>query len=221
MVTKGPAAAFDRLYARHASSFTRQAFLLCGHRRLAERAVAHAFRLAWERWPEVARDRDPASWVRAATYEYALAPWHRLLPGRRHGDLRAVPPEDRVLLEALLSLPRTYRRSLLLHDGVGLGLPETAAETEATTRATACRVQHAREALSERLPRLADAPPEERGPLLNELLAGFAAGQPVRTRPAVYLRTASERGTRRRTWGALALVLGAVAAVTAASVLPV
>ncbi|WP_368733074.1 RNA polymerase sigma factor [Streptomyces alkaliphilus] len=79
---EAPMRAFDLLYARSAESLTRQTFLLCGDRRLAARAVVHAFRLAWERWPEVAVDRDPLGWVRAAAYEYALSPWHRLHPAR-------------------------------------------------------------------------------------------------------------------------------------------
>ncbi len=214
-----PAAAFDRLYVRQATALTRQAFLLCGHRRLAERAVVYAFHRAWEHWPEVAVDPDPAGWVRAAAHDYALSPWHRLVPGRRHPETHAVPPEDRVLLEALLSLPRCYRRSLLLHDGVGLGLPETAAETEATTRAASLRIVHARACLSERLPRLADAAPGERGAVLTGLLRDFAAGQPVQPCSPAALRASGERLTRRWTWASFALVATAVLTIAAAAVL--
>ncbi|MDT0308503.1 sigma factor-like helix-turn-helix DNA-binding protein [Streptomyces sp. DSM 44917] len=201
--------AFDDLYVRHAAPLTRQAFLLCGHRRLAERSVRHAFGLAWQRWPEVAGDRDPAGWVRAAVHEYALSPWHGLVPGRRGGDPRAVPPEDRVLLEALLSLPRCYRRSLVLHDGVGLGLPETAAETESSTRAAASRVERARAALAARLPRLAGEP-------LPEVLAEFAAGQPFHPPPAPVVRRWGRRTAHLWTLAAAALTVTAAAALTAA-----
>ncbi|UCM89953.1 RNA polymerase sigma factor [Streptomyces marincola] len=214
-----PAAAFDRLYVRQATPLTRQAFLLCGRRGLAERAVVHAFHRAWERWPEVAVDPDPAGWLRAATHEYALSPWHQLVPGRRGGELRAVPPEDRVLLEALLSLPRSYRRSLILHDGVGLGLSETAAETEASTRATAGRVLGAREALAARLPGLADTAEEQRGVALAHLLRQFAAGHPVVPGCPATLRAAGERLTRRRTWAAFALAATAVLSIALTAVL--
>ncbi len=67
--------------------------------------------------------------------------------------------DDRRLLSVLLSLPPAYRRTLLLYDGVGLGLPETAAETEASTPAAAGRLLHAREVVAARVPELAD--PEE------------------------------------------------------------
>ncbi|MGK5531219.1 sigma factor-like helix-turn-helix DNA-binding protein [Streptomyces sp. URMC 129] len=210
---RDPAAAFDRLYAAHVVSLTRQTFLLCGRHRLAERSVLRAFLLAWQRWPEVAVDPDPAGWVRAAAYEYALSPWHGLLPGRRGGSLRAVPPEDRPPLKALLGLPPGYRRALLLHDGLGLPLPETAAETEATTPAAASRVRHAREAL---------APWDDgRGPVVAGLLTGPAAARPVRPRPARAIRARGERAMRRWTlvaWAAWAAAL-ALAATAAAPLL--
>ncbi|MGH3312051.1 MAG: RNA polymerase sigma factor, partial [Streptomyces sp.] len=137
--------AFELLHVRHAGSLTRQAFLLCGHRAVARSAVAHAFRRAWEDWPTVAVDGDPAGWLRAATYQYALAPWRdSRLRRRRHARaMLGVPPRDRALCEALLSLPRSYRAALLLRDGAGLSLARTAAETEASTRATAERLRHA------------------------------------------------------------------------------
>ncbi|MGC3004463.1 helix-turn-helix domain-containing protein, partial [Streptomyces sp. G35A] len=72
-----PAQAFDGLYAFCAPALVRQAYLLTGRRDLARESVERAFQLAWERWPEVARDPDPAGWVRAAVHEWALAPWHR------------------------------------------------------------------------------------------------------------------------------------------------
>ncbi|NEE31588.1 DNA-directed RNA polymerase sigma-70 factor, partial [Streptomyces sp. SID7982] len=114
--------------------------------------VERAFELAWQRWPEVAVDRDPAGWVRAAAYEYAMSPWHRLRRTHRHPDAPPTEPGKRALFDALLDLPPAYRRTLLLYDGVGLDLPETAAETEASTPAAAGRLMTARAAVAERLP---------------------------------------------------------------------
>jgi DNA-directed RNA polymerase specialized sigma24 family protein len=148
-----PAQAFDALYAFCAPALVRQTYLLTGRREAALKAVERAFQLAWQRWPEVARDPDPAGWVRAATHEYALSPWRRFRFRRPDAPARA---EDRRLLTSLLRLPPPYRRTLLLHDGIGLGLPETAAETEASTPATVHRLLHAREALAARVPDLAD-----------------------------------------------------------------
>ncbi|WP_310717714.1 RNA polymerase sigma factor [Streptomyces lydicus] len=148
---QNPAAtAFDDLHSRHAAGLTRQAYLLTGRPELARRAVARGFRLAWQRWPQVAVDPDPAGWVRAAVYEYALTPWQRLLPWLRTARTAqelppSVGPADRALLTAVLGLPAPYRRMLVLHDGVGLGLYEAATEVEASTPAAAGRLAHARE----------------------------------------------------------------------------
>ncbi|MFE2157400.1 RNA polymerase sigma factor [Streptomyces lydicus] len=148
---QNPAAtAFDDLHSRHAAGLTRQAYLLTGRPELARRAVERGFRLAWQRWPQVAVDPDPAGWVRAAVYECALTPWQRLLPWLRTARTAqelppSVGPADRALLTAVLGLPAPYRRMLVLHDGVGLGLYEAATEVEASTPAAAGRLAHARE----------------------------------------------------------------------------
>ncbi|MEW2547440.1 helix-turn-helix domain-containing protein [Streptomyces sp. NPDC047002] len=207
-----PEQAFDALYGFVAPGLVRQAYLLTGHRGLAREAVERAFQLAWQRWPEVARDRDPAGWVRAAAHEYALSPWHcfRLVSGVRAARPRrgeASAPQGRALRDALLALPRTYRRALLLYDGLGLDLPDTAAEAEASTPATAGRLLHAREAVAARLPELADPA------LLHERLDGLLGSVPVPApRPARAVRGGGE--ARSRLWTHAALVLTVLVAST-------
>ncbi|GHC69756.1 helix-turn-helix domain-containing protein [Streptomyces flavofungini] len=202
-------AAFDALCARTAPALVRQTYALTGRRALAREAVERAFQLAWQRWPEVAVDRDPAGWVRAAAHEYALSPWHRFRPAHRKPD---VPPADethRALLGALLHLPPAQRRTLLLYDGVGLGLPETAAETEASTPAAASRLLHAREAVAERL-RAADEPPE----VLHQHLAALGSTERLPVPRPARVRIGSERRARLWTRAAIAftaLIIGATA----------
>ncbi|MFF1270966.1 helix-turn-helix domain-containing protein [Streptomyces anulatus] len=195
-----PAEAFDELYARTAPGLVRQAYLLTGRRALARESVERAFQLAWHRWPEVAVDRDPAGWVRAAAYEYAMSPWHRLRRAHRHPDAPPTEPGKRALFDALLDLPPAYRRTLLLYDGVGLDLPETAAETEASTPAAAGRLMTARAAVAERLPELASAAtPAEQSTLLHDRLGGLARAEHVPVpQPARAVRTGSE--DRARLW---------------------
>jgi DNA-directed RNA polymerase specialized sigma24 family protein len=224
--TGGPnaaARAFDQLHARHAPALTRQAFLLTGHRSTARRAVAAAFRRAWANWPEVALDADPGGWVRAAAYEYALAPWRhsRLLhPLRRARPARGAAPAERPLIKALLSLPRSYRAALLLRDALGLSLPDTAAETEASTAATAGRLRHARQALAERLPELGGVPPKQRRKATVDMLRRLAAPDPAPVRPARAVRRGSELRTRAFSWtsaGVAAVVALAAGIALAAS----
>lgn len=210
-----PADAFDMLHEQHAPALLRQTFLLCGSPALARRAVAHAFRLAWRRWPQVAVDPEPGEWVRAVAHRHALAPWHdfRLLRSVRRGRaMRHVPPGDRPLLEAFLMLPRPYRAALLLHDGLGLRLGDTAAELEAGSAATSGRLRHAREALAVRVPALHDVPAREL-PRQTALLVGqLAAPQPVAPSSALRLRGGSEARARCATAASLGLVAGLAAA---------
>jgi len=202
-----PASAFDSLHSHCAVALVRQVELLTGRPRLARRAVRHAFGLAWQHWPAVAVDADPVGWIRAAAYDRALAPWRRVLPGRRPRR-RVTSGPDAALRTALLRLPPASRRTVLLYDGLGLDLPETAAETAASTPAAAARILRARAALGEdagaRLAELLRLPDEAR-----------TAGQP----PAS-VRRRSERRVRRQTLGALALTAAVAAAVGTAALVP-
>ncbi|MFD7337058.1 helix-turn-helix domain-containing protein [Streptomyces violascens] len=231
-VPRTPAEAFDALYCSTASDLARQAYLLTGRTRLSRESVERAFHLAWENWPEVATDRDPEGWVRAAAYEYAMAPWHRFRRAHKHPDQPPTEPERRALLDALLDLPPAYRRTVLLYDGLGLDLPETAAETEASTPAAASRLLTARNAIARRVPAAAGATtPEALSSVLRERIADLAAAGPasVTALPsAPVVRTGSER--RRRFWTRAAiafttLIVGAtmftVATVPQFHVLPV
>ncbi|MCX4883082.1 helix-turn-helix domain-containing protein [Streptomyces sp. NBC_00847] len=199
-----PAQAFDALYAFCAPALARQAYLLTGRRELARESVERAFQLAWQRWPEVAVDRDPAGWVRATAYEYALSPWHRFRPRYRHPEPPPPDAADRALLDVLLELPSPHRRALLLYDGVGLDLPETAAEAEASTPATAGRLLHAREVIAARLPELADPA------VLHRRLAEVASTEPLRAGRPPAVRTGGERRARFWTRAAIAFTVALI-----------
>lgn len=210
----GPGAVFDALYEYAAPALARQVYLLTGRRGLSHEAVERAFQLAWARWPEVACDPDPVGWVRAAAYEYALSPWHGFRRAHKHPDKAPAAPADRVLMDAMLALPPAHRRTVLLYDGVGLDLPDTAAETEATTPTTGNRLLHAHAALADRIPELAAAPPERQSAVLRERLGAVVPAVPLEPRPAATVRMAAEyRATR---WTRAFLGLTAVIAVATA-----
>ncbi|MFE9554055.1 sigma factor-like helix-turn-helix DNA-binding protein [Streptomyces sp. NPDC006703] len=213
-----PAEAFDALYMATAPALARQAYLLTGRTRLSRESVERAFHLAWENWPEVATDRDPVGWVRAAAYEYAMAPWHRFRLARKGPDHPPAEPEHRALLDALLELPPAYRRTVLLYDGLGLDLPDTAAETEASTPAAAYRLLHARAAIARRVPEVAGAKdPQVLSAVLRDRIADLALAEPLsvtKLPSASVVRIGGER--RRRFWTRAAiafttLIVGATA----------
>ncbi|RSN78305.1 RNA polymerase subunit sigma-24, partial [Streptomyces sp. WAC 05379] len=192
------------LYAFCAPALVRQTFLLTGRRELARESVERAFQNAWQRWPEVARDRDPAGWVRAAAYEFALSPWHRFRPRYRHPEPPPSDAFDRALLDVLLQLPPPQRRTLVLYDGVGLDLPETAAETEASTRAAAKRLMNARTAVAARLPDLSDPS------ALHRRLAELASTERLRAAKPMVVRDGSERRARFWTRAAIAFTVALI-----------
>ncbi|MFC8565644.1 helix-turn-helix domain-containing protein [Streptomyces sp. NPDC057245] len=199
-----PAQAFDALYEFSAPALVRQAFLLTGRRELARESVERAFQTAWECWPEVARDRDPVGWVRAAAYEFALSPWQRFRPRHRQPEPPPADPGDRTLLNTLLRLPPRHRRTLVLYDGVGLDLPETAAETEASTPAAANRLLHARETVAGRLPALAD--PQ----VLHQRLTELASAERLWSAKPPGVRKGGERRARFRTRAAIAFTVALI-----------
>ncbi|WP_412077052.1 helix-turn-helix domain-containing protein [Streptomyces xanthophaeus] len=212
--TAPAAAAFDALYAHAAADLARQAYLLTGRRALAREAVERAFQQAWAQWPAVATDPDPVGWVRAATYEYALSPWRRLRRAHRTAEKPGkspVEPADRILLDAVLALAPAHRRTVLLYDGVGLDLPDTAAETEASTPTAAHRLLHAHDELADLIPELVDVPPEEQSALLHERFGTLEPPVRIDPRPAAEVRRAGEHRARR--WTRAVLGLTAVIAV--------
>ncbi|MFE6834541.1 helix-turn-helix domain-containing protein [Streptomyces sp. NPDC057705] len=202
---RGPAADFDALYDHAAPALARQTYLLTGRRTLALKAVERAFTRAWARWPEVATDPDPVGWVRAVAYDYALSPWHRFRRAHRRQDARPADPADRILLDAVLALPKRHRRTVMLYDGVGLDLPDTAAETEASTPTAGIRLVHAHADLADRIPELAEVPPEKQSALLRDLFTALRPAAPLAPRPAAAVRGAGERRVRLWSRGALGL----------------
>ncbi|MFF3622030.1 helix-turn-helix domain-containing protein [Streptomyces sp. NPDC002467] len=204
---------FDALHAHAAAALTRQAYLLTGRRGLALEAVDRAFQQAWDRWPEVATDPDPVGWVRAAAYEYALSPWHRFRRAHRHPDKPPAEPADRILLDAMLALPTNHRRTVLLYDGVGLDLPDTAAETESSTPTAGNRLLHAHATLAARIPALAAAAPEKQSALLRDRFTALQPAVVLEPRPAAAARKHAERRARRRTRA----VIGLAAVITVAT----
>ncbi|MFD7034031.1 helix-turn-helix domain-containing protein [Streptomyces sp. NPDC059917] len=209
-----PAEAFDALYGYAAPALVRQTYLLTGRRALARESVERAFHQAWQQWPEVATDPDPVGWVRAAAYEYALSPWHRLGRAHRHPDQPPAEPADRILMDAMLSLPPAHRRTVLLYDGIGLDLPDTAAETEASTPTAGNRLVNAHAELADRLPELVDVAPEKQSALLRERLGSLAPAVSLEPRPAADVRRTSEHRTRFWTRAVVGLT-AAIAAATA------
>lgn len=141
-------------------------------------------------------------------------PWHRFRRAHRHPDKPPAEPADRILLDALLSLSPANRRTVLLYDAVGLDLPDTAAETEATTPTAGNRLVHAHADLADRIPELADVPLEKQSALLRDLFTALRPAVDLDPRAAAAVRGGGER--RTRLWTRATLSLTAMIAVSTA-----
>lgn len=192
---------FDELYVSAAPGLVQQAYVLTGCRRLAFESAEHAFRRAWERWPEVERDPDAVGWVRARAHGYALSPWHRL---RRPFAATPGPVPTDPVHRALLTLPPWQRRAVLLCDGLGLSEAEAAFETEATTAATAVRLRKARAVLDPPLP----------GNLRDAVRARMKDASVATIAPPWSVRGASELRVRNQTRAVYAATAVLIALIT-------
>ena len=221
--------AFEALCTAGATRLIRQVYLLTGSRHRAAHCVHRALELAWDDWEEVSADPSPEGWVRVTAFELALSPWHwngldrfqRPVPARPEKD-RGLTPQDHVLLRALLRLPRSQRRALVLHDVIGLDWKQTSTEVESTTPAAYGRVVRARRALAEAAPSIVGGDPQAPGFGRHLGVRLWAAAE--RACPAAAGRTVQARQVQRRsrvrergvTTGAGLLTLAAVGGLTAA-----
>ena len=224
---------FEALYRLSALRLVRQTYLLTGQPGRAAGCVDRAFELAWARWTEVSADASPEGWIRATAFDLALSPWtwtRANLRLRRPGSPVVPVPvhpeglteEDRVLVSALLRLPRAERRALVLHDAVGLDWKQTSTEVEATTPAAYGRVVRARESLAENAPAVVGDPLARGfGRRLGALLRGAAVRacpQPAHPAEARVRRQRSSLREGTVTAGAGLATLAVAGALTAALV---
>lgn len=196
-----------------------QVYLLTGSVQRADHAVRTALGTAALEWEEVAALDDPEARVRAAAFEAAQSPWHRL-PRLRPRRRRDRPAADGTLLAALDGLTRPRRRALVLHDAVGLPVPALAAEVESTTAAAEARVRAARAQLARTVPEVVGDDPLAPG--FGPALGGLLYEAAVRACPARQAPAADrlETGARRRSLaltaaaGLLTLAMGGAVVTT-------
>lgn len=113
----------------------------------------------------------------------------------------------------MLGLPPAHRRTVLLYDGVGLDLPDTAAETEASTPTAGSRLVNAHADLADQLPELDGVAPAKQSAVLRERLGTLRPPLPLEPRAAAVVRVAGEHRTRLWTRA----VIGVTAVITAAT----
>jgi RNA polymerase sigma-70 factor (ECF subfamily) len=125
--------AYDTFFHASWSRLQGQAYVLTGSREQAQDLTQEALVRAWTHWDRIAGYENPEAWTRRVLHNLCIQSWRsshlrrsvELLPQATTDDV----PEDHVLLaEAMRRLPGPQARALLLHDGLGMTVTETARE---------------------------------------------------------------------------------------------
>ena len=135
---RGPAdeAAYDAFFARAWGPLQGQAYVLTGSLEQAQDLTQEALLRAWTHWERIAGYEDPVGWTRRVLHNLCIQSWRksqvrRLAPARAVAGAAPVGVEEHVVLaQALRRLPAVQARALLLHDGLGMTVPETARELD-------------------------------------------------------------------------------------------
>ncbi|MGD0881656.1 MAG: SigE family RNA polymerase sigma factor [Acidimicrobiales bacterium] len=126
-------AAFDAFYMRSWGRLYGQAYVLTGDRETSEDLTQEALLRAWKRWSRITAYEDPEGWARRVLHNLCIESWRKVRTARsRTTHLVEAGPDMPVhhfqLAQAMRTLPGEQARALLLHDGLGMTVPETAAE---------------------------------------------------------------------------------------------
>jgi len=128
---------FDDFYRRSSGRAMGQAYAMTGNKASAEDLVQEAFGRAWRRWVGVRRLENREAWVRRVMLNQAISDWRkasRPVVAEPSTEPRDEPDLDAIWLAgALRALPRNQCRAIVLHDAVGLTVPEVARELHVPT----------------------------------------------------------------------------------------
>ncbi len=131
--------AYDAFFQSSWARLQGQAYVLTGSLEQAQDLTQEALLRAWTHWDRIAGYEDPEGWTRRVLHNLCIQSWRRAQVRRLDGTRATVTPtatptetptdEDHVLLaQAMRHLPGAQARALLLHDGLGLTVAETARE---------------------------------------------------------------------------------------------
>jgi len=125
--------AFDAFYRLTWGRLYGQAYVLTGSLESAQDLTQEALLRAWKRWASVAAYEDPEGWTRRVLHNLCIESWRKGQTRRsmvKH-EIAApteIPLHHFQLAQAMRSLPGEQARALLLHDGLGMTVPEAAQE---------------------------------------------------------------------------------------------
>jgi RNA polymerase sigma factor (sigma-70 family) len=133
MSDPGAEEAYDAFFRSSWGRLRGQAYVLTGSQEQAQDLTQEALLRAWTHWGRIAGYEDPEGWTRRVLHNLCIQSWRTSERRRRTGPPeRATTPDaadDHVrLAQAMRTLPPDQARALLLHDGLGMTVAETARE---------------------------------------------------------------------------------------------
>jgi RNA polymerase sigma-70 factor (ECF subfamily) len=126
-------AAYDAFFHSAWGRLQSQAYVLTGSQETAQDLTQEALLRAWKHWGKITAYESPEAWTRRVLHNLCIQSWRKTRPKRfaRLHEIPAsaeVPAHHHLLAEAMRSLPGEQARALLLHDGLGMTVAETALE---------------------------------------------------------------------------------------------
>jgi RNA polymerase sigma-70 factor (ECF subfamily) len=158
---------FDAFYTDSWGRLFAQAYVLTGDRETAKDLTQEALVRAWRRWDRIAGYENPEGWTRRVLHNLCIESWRRattrdaavLQP--MASESPEIPVHHHELAQAMRALPGRQARALLLHDGLGLTVPETAAELDAPEGTVRSWLSRSRKLVAARIQQ-SDQPPLRR-----------------------------------------------------------
>jgi RNA polymerase sigma-70 factor (ECF subfamily) len=154
-------AGFDSFFDESWRRLQGQAYVLTGSQETAQDLTQEALLRAWRHWDVVSNLENPEAWTRKVLQNLCIESWRR---SRRRKPKADVPVHDEIpdshseIAQAMSSLPGNQARALLLHDGLGLTVPEVATELEVPEGTVKSWLSRSRKVVAERLGQLDQDP---------------------------------------------------------------
>lgn len=157
--TDPPEVGFDAFFSAEYRSVVALAFVLVGHRPVAEELAQDGFLAAYRRWDRIGRYDDPAAWVRRVVTNMATSFWRTRsrevralarLDGRR-SDPVGLEADDDEFWAAVRALPRRQAQCVALRYLEDRTVADIAAVLDIAEPTVRVHLHSGRRALAERL----------------------------------------------------------------------
>lgn len=148
---------FDSFFDASWSRLQGQAYVLTGSREAAQDLTQEALLRTWRHWNSVSAMENPEAWTRKVLHNLCIESWRKSRRRNPKADVRAhaeIPDPHAEIAQAMRTLPAIQAKALLLHDGLGMTVPEVASELAVPEGTVKSWLSRSRKVVAERLGQL-------------------------------------------------------------------